>query len=103
MKKTTPKPITVDAPWKMARNGNVVIPDPKGIYVPAEIELSSCAHGGAKYEDALRNARLIRSAPELLAILEDLVEAIWDGRLEASGAEYFTDPARRVINEIDPQ
>lgn len=43
------------------------------------------------------NAGLIATAPELLETLADLVEAIWDGRLESSGAEYFTDPARKLI------
>lgn len=44
-----------------------------------------------------KNAMLLASAPELLSTLENIVEAIWDGRLEADGAENYTDDARLLI------
>jgi len=51
--------------------------------------------------DKAADKRLADAAPELLRVLKNLVEAVWDGRLEELGAEEFTDPARRAIKKAE--
>lgn len=36
---------------------------------------------------------------QLSGELQEIIDAIWDGRLEAQGAETFTDPARALIDK----
>lgn len=62
-------------PWKYEA-GFVLIPDPKGEYVEAEIDEQLLAHGGAELEECKANARLIAAAPELLAALQSLFFAV---------------------------
>lgn len=52
-------------------------------------------------DEYIANAKLIAAAPDLLQCLKDLVDACWDGRLEAEGIETFTEPARRAIAKAE--
>lgn len=72
--------------WYLAKTGNH-----QGLIIDEQ----TGANIAVAYDKA--DGPLIAAAPELLEALKELVDAVWDGRLESEGAEAFTDPARAAI------